>query len=441
MNEIKCPHCKTVFQIDEQSYNSIAKQVRDEEFRKDLQEREKQFNSEKDTALEIQEANLERKYEKVSQTLKDEYTKKLNDQQAKINELTSKLENINNDHANAIKLQETKYQLELQEEKSKNIQELEKVTTKLETSKSEYLIKETSLKATYEEKLKAKDEQIAYYKDFKARQSTKMVGESLEVHCNTEFNKLRPLFKNAYFEKDNDAKTGSKGDFIFRDYDDEGTEITSIMFEMKNEADMTASKHKNEDFFKELDKDRHEKNCEYAVLVSLLEIDNDYYNTGIVDVSYRYPKMYVIRPQFFIPLITLIRSMGLNTLDYKKELEIVQNQNIDISNFEDSLNKFKNDFGRNYALASKKFTTAIDEIDKTIDHLQKTKEALLSSDKNLRIANDKIDNITIKKLTNNSKSIRDMFTKLKEEKVISKKGDSAKEKTDDNKLLSEDLND
>ena len=441
MNEIKCPHCKTVFQIDEQSYNSIAKQVRDEEFRKDLQEREKQFNSEKDTALEIQEANLERKYEKVSQTLKDEYTKKLNDQQAKINELTSKLENINNDHANAIKLQETKYQLELQEEKSKKIQELEKVTTKLETSKSEYLIKETSLKATYEEKLKAKDEQIAYYKDFKARQSTKMVGESLEVHCNTEFNKLRPLFKNAYFEKDNDAKTGSKGDFIFRDYDDEGTEITSIMFEMKNEADMTASKHKNEDFFKELDKDRHEKNCEYAVLVSLLEIDNDYYNTGIVDVSYRYPKMYVIRPQFFIPLITLIRSMGLNTLDYKKELEIVQNQNIDISNFEDSLNKFKNDFGRNYALASKKFTTAIEEIDKTIDHLQKTKEALLSSDKNLRIANDKIDNITIKKLTNNSKSIRDMFTKLKEEKVISKKGDIAKEETDDNKLLSEDLND
>ena len=441
MNEIKCPHCKTVFQIDEQSYNSIAKQVRDEEFRKDLQEREKQFNSEKDTALEIQEANLERKYEKVSQTLKDEYTKKLNDQQAKINELTSKLENINNDHANAIKLQETKYQLELQEEKSKNIQELEKVTTKLETSKSEYLIKETSLKATYEEKLKAKDEQIAYYKDFKARQSTKMVGESLEVHCNIEFNKLRPLFKNAYFEKDNDAKTGSKGDFIFRDYDDEGTEITSIMFEMKNEADMTASKHKNEDFFKELDKDRHEKNCEYAVLVSLLEIDNDYYNTGIVDVSYRYPKMYVIRPQFFIPLITLIRSMGLNTLDYKKELEIVQNQNIDISNFEDSLNKFKNDFGRNYALASKKFTTAIEEIDKTIDHLQKTKEALLSSDKNLRIANDKIDNITIKKLTNNSKSIRDMFTKLKEEKVISKKGDIAKEEPDDNKLLSEDLND
>lgn len=441
MNEIKCPHCKTVFQIDEQSYNSIAKQVRDEEFRKDLQEREKQFNSEKDTALEIQEANLERKYEKENQNLKDEYTKKLNDQQAKINELTSKLENINNDHANAIKLQETKYQLELQEEKSKNIQELEKVTTKLETSKSEYLIKETSLKATYEEKLKAKDEQIAYYKDFKARQSTKMVGESLEVHCNTEFNKLRPLFKNAYFEKDNDAKTGSKGDFIFRDYDDEGTEITSIMFEMKNEADMTASKHKNEDFFKELDKDRHEKNCEYAVLVSLLEIDNDYYNTGIVDVSYRYPKMYVIRPQFFIPLITLIRSMGLNTLDYKKELEIVQNQNIDISNFEDSLNKFKNDFGRNYALASKKFTTAIEEIDKTIDHLQKTKEALLSSDKNLRIANDKIDNITIKKLTNNSKSIRDMFTKLKEEKVISKKGDIAKEETDDNKLLSEDLND
>lgn len=467
MNEIKCPHCKTVFQIDEQSYNSIAKQVRDEEFKRDLEEREKQFNTVKDTALEVQEANLERKFEKQtqsikdeytktindqqakineltaklenvnndhinaiklqetnlerkhekeSQTLKDEYTKTINEQQTKINELTAKLENINNDHTNAIKLQETKYQLELQEEKSKSIQEIEKLTTKLETSKSEYLIKENSLKATYEEKIKAKDEQIAYYKDFKARQSTKMIGESLEVHCNTEFNKLRPLFKNAYFEKDNDAKTGSKGDFIFRDYDDEGTEITSIMFEMKNEADMTASKHKNEDFFKELDKDRHEKNCEYAVLVSLLEIDNDYYNTGIVDVSYRYPKMYVIRPQFFIPLITLIRSMGLNTLAYKKELELVQNQNIDISNFEDNLNKFKDDFSRNYALASKKFTTAIEEIDKTIDHLQKTKEALLSSDRNLRIANDKIDAITIKKLTNNSKSVRDMFAKLKDQK-------------------------
>ena len=481
MHEIKCPYCKSVFQIDEQSYNSIAKQVRDEEFTKDLQEREKQFNNEKDNALEIQEANLarkyekesqnlkdeyaktindqqvkineltvklenidnehtntiklqeanlERKYEKESQNLKDEYAKKINDQQVKINELTVKLENINNEHNTAIKLQETKYKLALQEEKSKSIQEIEKLTAKLETSKSEYLVKENSLKTTYEEKIKGKDEQIAYYKDFKARQSTKMIGESLEVHCNMEFNKLRPLFKNAYFEKDNDAKTGSKGDFIFRDYDDEGTEITSIMFEMKNEADMTASKHKNEDFFKELDKDRQEKNCEYAVLVSLLEIDNDYYNTGIVDVSYRYPKMYVIRPQFFIPLITLIRSMGLNTLAYKKELEIVQNQNIDISNFEDNLNKFKNDFSRNYTLASKKFATAIEEIDKTIDHLQKTKEALLSSDKNLRIANDKIDAITIKKLTNNSKSVRDMFDKLKEQKTITAKDDNVNEQND-----------
>ena len=481
MHEIKCPYCKSVFQIDEQSYNSIAKQVRDKEFTKDLQEREKQFNNEKDNALEIQEANLARKYEKESQDLKDEYAKTINDQQVKINELTVKLENIDNEHTNtiklqeatlarkyekesqnlkdeyaktindqqvkineltvkleninnehntAIKLQETKYKLALQEEKSKSIQEIEKLTAKLETSKSEYLVKENSLKTTYEEKIKGKDEQIAYYKDFKARQSTKMIGESLEVHCNMEFNKLRPLFKNAYFEKDNDAKTGSKGDFIFRDYDDEGTEITSIMFEMKNEADMTASKHKNEDFFKELDKDRQEKNCEYAVLVSLLEIDNDYYNTGIVDVSYRYPKMYVIRPQFFIPLITLIRSMGLNTLAYKKELEIVQNQNIDISNFEDNLNKFKNDFSRNYTLASKKFATAIEEIDKTIDHLQKTKEALLSSDKNLRIANDKIDAITIKRLTNNSKSVRDMFDKLKEQKTITAKDENGNEQND-----------
>ena len=243
-----------------------------------------------------------------------------------------------------------------------------------------------------------------------------MIGESLEQHCNNEFNRIRPIFKNVYFEKDNDARTGSKGDFIFRESDDDGTEVISIMFEMKNEADETASKHKNEDFFKELDKDRREKNCEYAVLVSLLEIDNDYYNTGIVDVSHKYPKMYVIRPQFFIPIITLLRGAAMNSLSYKKELEIVQNQNIDISHFEENMNSFKEGFARNYRLASDKFKKAIDEIDKTIDHLQKTKEALLSSENNLRLANNKAEDLTIKKLTHGSETMAKMFDELKENK-------------------------
>ena len=240
-----------------------------------------------------------------------------------------------------------------------------------------------------------------------------MIGESLEQHCNNEFNKLRPLFKNSYFEKDNDIKTGSKGDFIFRDFDDEGIEIVSIMFEMKNEADKTQTKHKNEDFLKELDKDRKEKKCEYAVLVSLLEIDNDYYNNGIVDMSHKYEKMYVIRPQFFIPLITLIQSLSNKSLQYKKELEIQKNQNIDISHFEENINNFKESFGRNYRLASEKFKKAIDEIDKTIDHLQKTKEALLSSENNLRLANNKAEDLTIKKLTNNNETMKKMFEDVK----------------------------
>ena len=271
------------------------------------------------------------------------------------------------------------------------------------------------MKDKYEEKIKDKDEQIAYYKDFKARQSTKMIGESLEQHCNNEFNKLRPLFKNVYFEKDNDAKTGSKGDFIFRETDEDGTEIISIMFEMKNEADETATKHKNEDFFKELDKDRKEKNCEYAVLVSLLEIDNDYYNNGIVDVSHKYEKMYVVRPQFFIPLITLLRGAAMNSLGFKKQLEVVQNQNIDISRFEENMNNFKDAFGRNYRLASEKFRKAIEEIDKTIDHLQKTKEALLSSENNLRLANNKAEDLTIKKLTSGNPTMQQMFEDLNSE--------------------------
>lgn len=300
---------------------------------------------------------------------------------------------------------------EIKNETEKKILELEK---ELEIKKSEFAIKEQNLKEGYENKLKDKEDQIAYYKDFKARQSTKMIGESLEVHCNNEFNKLRTFFKNAYFEKDNDIKTGSKGDFIFRDYDDEGLEIVSIMFEMKNEAEKTQTKHKNEDFLKELDKDRKEKKCEYAVLVSLLEMDNDYYNEGIADMSYRYPKMYVIRPQFFIPLITLIRNLSMHSLEYKKELQIVKNQNIDISHFEENMNDFKEKFGRNYRIASDKFKKAIEEIDKTIDHLQKTKEALLSSENNLRLANNKAEELTIKKLTHNSETMAKMFEKEKE---------------------------
>ncbi|MDO4996898.1 MAG: DUF2130 domain-containing protein [Bacilli bacterium] len=390
MNEIKCPKCGTVFQINENDYASIVKQIRDNEFNKEIELRDHTHKIDKENAVKIAEQIKEKELNEI-----------INKKELEIVELKNKLNN-----------KDTEKQLEIKEVVSEKDQEINKLNNKIELNKNEYLLKEKSLIENYEDKIKNKDEQIAYYKDFKAKQSTKMIGESLEVHCNTEFNKLRPLFKNAYFEKDNDAKTGSKGDFIFRDYDDDGIELTSIMFEMKNEADETATKHKNEDFFKELDKDRKEKNCEYAVLVSLLEADNEYYNTGIVDVSYKYDKMYVIRPQFFIPLITLIRSTSLNALEYKKELKVIQNQNIDISNFEENMNTFKEAFGRNYRLASEKFNKAIEEIDKTIDHLQKTKEALLSSENNLRLANNKCEDLTIKKLTHNSETMANMFDEL-----------------------------
>ncbi len=287
----------------------------------------------------------------------------------------------------------------------------------LSSKEAENQLKERSLKEQYEEKLKLKDEQIEYYRDFKARQSTKMVGESLEQHCLIQFNSIRmTAFPSAYFEKDNDARSGSKGDFIFREASEDGTEFISIMFEMKNEMDTTATKHKNEDFFKELDKDRREKGCEYAVLVSLLEIDNELYNNGIVDVSYKYEKMYVIRPQFFIPIITLLRNAALNSLKYRRELQDIRRQQVDITHFEENMNAFKEGFARNYRIASDKFNTAIEEIDKTITHLQKIKDALLSSERNLRLANDKADGLTIKKLTKNADSVREMFEQLKEEK-------------------------
>ena len=287
------------------------------------------------------------------------------------------------------------------------------LTSQVENSKKESAIREQNIISTYEEKLKFKDEEIERYKDFKLRQSTKMVGESLEQHCEIEFNKLRATgFQNAYFEKDNDARTGSKGDYIYREADEDGTEFISIMFEMKNEMDATATKKKNEDFFKELDKDRREKNCEYAVLVSMLESESELYNTGIVDVSYRYPKMYVIRPQFFIPIITLLRNAAQNSLEYRKELSVIKTQNIDISNFENDLNEFKDKFSRNYRLASEKFKKAIEEIDKTIDHLQKTKEALMSSENNLRLANNKAEDLSIKRLTRNNPTMAAKFAEL-----------------------------
>ena len=391
MHEIKCPNCGTVFQIDEMDYQNVVKQIRDQEFEKEISEREKQYKIEKESAVELAKSKIEK-----------EYQERVTEQKLEIVELKNKLV-----------LQDKESTLTIQEALSKKESEISTLSNQLELLKNDFLLKEKNMKETYEEKLKDREEQIAYYRDFKAKQSTKMIGESLEVHCSNEFNKLRPLFSNAYFEKDNDARSGSKGDFIYRDYDDEGMEFVSVMFEMKNEADMTATKHKNEDFFKELDKDRREKKCEYAVLVSLLEIDNDYYNEGIVDVSHKYEKIYVIRPQFFIPLITLIRGMAMNSLKYKKELLMIQNQNIDISHFEDNLNTFKEGFARNYRLASDKFKKAIDEIDKTIDHLQKTKEALLSSENNLRLANNKADDLTIQRLTKGNETMKKLFSETK----------------------------
>ena len=423
MNEIKCPNCGTIFQINETDYDKIVKQIKNQEYDKEIKELENRYKKDKEQELEIIRNHIEQEHSKdISKkneeilnlknelrnqetTIKNNYLEEINKQNLEIEKLKGELKN-----------KDTKYELDLKTSLNEKDKEITKLANKIEISKQEYINKETNLKDSYENKIKMKDEQIAYYKDFKARQSTKMIGESLEQHCSMEFNKLRALFPHAYFEKDNDCKNGSKGDFIYRDFDSDHTEIVSIMFEMKNEGDTTSSKHKNEDFFKELDKDRKEKNCEYAVLVSLLEIDNELYNTGIVDVSYKYPKMYVIRPQFFIPLITLIRNISLNSLEYKKELVTIQEQNIDITNFEDNMNKFKESFGRNYRLASDKFKKAIEEIDKTIDHLQKTKEALLSSENNLRIANNKAEDLSIRGLTKGNITMSKLFNEVKDKK-------------------------
>lgn len=424
MNEIKCPNCGTIFKIDETEYDSIVKQIRDKEFEKEISLREQEHTKDKESAIKLAEAHLREELTKQLTERDLEITNLKNELKTKEEQTQSKLEQEYKDELNKreleiselknkIKLQESKSELEIQKaiiEKDKKISDL---NSELAVRSKEFELKQNSIKDSYESKLKDKDEQIAYYKDFKAKQSTKMIGESLEQHCSIEFNRLRPLFKNAYFDKDNDARTGSKGDFIFRDYDDDGNEIVSIMFEMKNEADTTATKHKNEDFFKELDKDRKEKKCEYAVLVSLLESDNDYYNDGIVDVSHLYEKMYVIRPQFFIPLITLIRNLANKSLEYRKELELIKNQNIDITHFEENINAFKEGFGRNYRLASERFAKAIEEIDKTIDHLQKTKEHLLKTDDNLRLANNKAEDLSIKKLAHNNPTVTKLFEDLK----------------------------
>ena len=429
MSEIKCPNCGKVFKIDEESYSLILQQVRNSEFNKEIDE---QLENKLKLALNESENGFRDKLylkENEISKLKEEVKllKKENDN--KLNELLFSKEKEINELKNQLSLMEGNTRLEilnalkskdeeisrLKEENSKFLNQkdlkISELNNKLALNDSLNKEKNEEIKKNYETLLKAKQEEVDFYKDFKARQSTKLVGESLEVHCATEFNKLRPLFPNAYFDKDNEiSKSGSKGDFIFRDYDEDKTEIVSIMFEMKNENDTTATKHKNEDFLKELDKDRNEKNCEYAVLVSMLEPDSELYNGGIVDVSYKYPKMYVVRPQFFIPIITLIRNGALNALSYKKELEIARNQDIDLSHFEENMNDFKDAFGRNYRIASEKFKTAIEEIDKTIDHLENTKKALMSSENNLRLANNKAqEDLTIKKLTKNAPSIAEKF--------------------------------
>lgn len=405
MQEIKCPNCGTVFQVDESEYAQILRQVRDEEFKKELEYRAKDLEEKKKTDVQLVRMEQEKKLGEVITSKASELAEK----ERIIEQLRMQIAGEKTERELAVSKAVQQKEKELSEKQT----EITRLKGEISNTEAQSKLREQSMKTQYEDRLKLKDEQIEYYKDFKARQSTKMVGESLEQHCLNQFNSIRmTAFPNAYFEKDNDARSGSKGDFIFREAGADRTELISIMFEMKNEMDETATKHKNEDFFKELDKDRRQKNCEYAVLVSLLEIDNELYNNGIVDVSYKYEKMYVIRPQFFIPMITLLRNAALNSLQYKQELQVVKNQQIDILHFEENMNAFKEGFARNYRIASDRFKTAIDEIDKTITHLQKTKDALLSSENNLRLANNKADDLSIKKLTKNAPAVREMFEEL-----------------------------
>jgi len=392
--------------MDEAGYADILKQVRDEEFSKELSAREQQFAAEKASAVELAEANLKNELQSGLASKETELKNDIARKEAELNELKSKISNA-----------ELQKKLAVTEAVTSVEKERDSLSAELKSKEHESQLMATSLKDKYESEMKLKDEAIERLKDMKLKLSTKMVGETLEQHCETEFNRLRATgFQNAYFEKDNDAAGGNKGDYIYKENDEQGNEITSIMFEMKNELDATATKHKNEDFLKKLDKDRTDKGCEYAVLVTLLEADNEWYNTGIVDMSHKYPKMYVIRPQFFIPMITLLRNASMGALQYKAELAVVKNQNIDITNFEENLDKFKVGFAKNFDLASRKFKTAIDEIDKTIDHLQKTKDALLSSGDNLRHANNKADDLTIKKLTRGNPTMTAKFAELADHK-------------------------
>jgi hypothetical protein len=414
MNEIICPNCNEAFKLEESGFADILKQVRDHQFEEEILNRLALAEKEKENAIQLAEA-------RIKNALQDQLSRK--DQELSELRATKELELSQILSQKESELQQLKAKMDTAEitkqlAVTQAVQQIEKDRDQFENQvKTKELEKqnlESSLKQQYSVELRAKDEQIALYKDMKARLSTKMIGETLEQHCETEFNKLRATaFRNAHFEKDNDARSGSKGDFIYREFDDgKENEIISIMFEMKNEGDETATKKKNEDFFKELDKDRTEKKCEYAVLVSLLEADSEYYNMGIVDVSHRYPKMYVVRPQFFIPIITLLRNAAMNSLSYKQQLSLIRSQNIDITNFEEKINTFKEGFARNFELSSRKFKEAIDGIDKTIKELEKTKAALLSSENNLRLANQKTEDLTIKKLTHGNPTMKAKFDEL-----------------------------
>jgi len=421
MNEIICPNCKKAFKVDEAGFADILKQVRNHQFEEELKQRLALAEKDKESAIKLAEANIKNALQEQL-AFKDQQlaalkaendlalAEKLNKKDAEITQLKAKIDNVEVDKKLAIN--EAVQKIEKERDHLANdlkTKELEKQN--LESSLKQHFTTELQSKDAI---IKYKDDEIARVKDMKLKLSTKMLGETLEQHCENEFNKLRATaFQKAYFEKDNDSRSGSKGDFIYRETDDAGNEIISIMFEMKNEGDETATKKKNEDFLKELDKDRNEKKCEYAVLVSLLESESEFYNTGIVDMSHKYAKMYVVRPQFFIPIISILRNAAMNSLHYKAELELVRSQNVDITNFEEKISKFKEGFARNYDLASRKFKDAIDGIDKTIKELQKTKDALLSSENNLRLANEKTEDLTIKKLTHGNPTMKAKFDELK----------------------------
>lgn len=418
MKEIKCPKCGTVITMNEADYASILNQVKNEEFNEEVARRVAEIHNQHEAEMQVANAKAEQNYQSQLSQKDLELSKKdsekalaLAEKDRVIAELNARISESDNQKRIAVMEEMQKNQESLQ----KKNEEIAELKAKAVSEKSEASTREQLMKEQYESKLKIAQEQVDYYKDLKTKMSTKMVGETLEIHCSTQFNQsIRTLLPNAYFEKDNDASGGSKGDFIFRDKED-GLEYISIMFEMKNEMDETATKHKNEDFFKKLDADRNAKGCEFAVLVSLLEPESELYNTGIVDVSYKYPKMYVIRPQFFIPLITLLVQTSKKSLEYKKQLQIARSQSVDVTNFETQLEDFKEKFGKNYRIASEKFNVAIEEIDKTIDHLQKVKSALLGSENNLRLANDKAEGLTIKKLTYKNPTMKAKFEEARGE--------------------------